>query len=92
MFESTTGTKADAVAGREQRERAESLVMERKGKVRKLESGEGSKAADAERLMGGAVGVGAGVGAGVAGSVSVGTGAEKKMRKKWTMEETQNAV
>lgn len=68
MFESTTGTKA---AGREQRERAESLVMERKGKVRKLESGEGSKAADTERLTGGAVnmGAGAGAGAGVAGSL-----------------------
>lgn len=93
MFESTstTGTKADAVAGREQRERAESLVMERKGKVRKLESGEGSKAADAERLTGAVVG-GVGASTGVAGSVSVGTGAEKKMRKKWTMEETQMLV
>lgn len=92
MFESTTGTKADAVAGREQRERAESLVMERKGKVRKLESGEGSKAADAERLTGGAVNVGAGVAGSGSVSVSVGTGAEKKMRKKWTMEETQMLV
>ncbi|EIM84329.1 uncharacterized protein STEHIDRAFT_148425, partial [Stereum hirsutum FP-91666 SS1] len=92
VFESTsaTGTKADAVAGREQRERAESLVMERKGKVRKLESGEGSKAADAERLTGGAVNVGTGVAG--SGSGSVGTGAEKKMRKKWTMEETQMLV
>lgn len=64
--------------------------MERKGKVRKLESGEGSKAADAERLTGGAVNVGAGVAG--SGSVGVGTGAEKKMRKKWTMEETQMLV
>lgn len=50
--------------------------------MRKLESGEESKALDAERPS-----TSSGSGTGVSGQAP-----EKKMRKKWTMEETQMLV
>lgn len=69
-----------------------SLVQERKGKLRKLESGEPVKVGGGDEdeprrpsTSSGVMSTGAGTGASASPP-------EKKVRKKWTMEETQMLV